>query len=125
MEIAREQAVSVVDRSHVGKVRRAASELARSIGLPEYDVGRVAIVVTEAATNLIKHAGGGEILLRATQHDEGRCMDVMALDRGPGIVNLNVALRDGFSTWGSLGSGLGAIVRQSVVFPWFSYRSGS
>jgi len=113
VEIAREQAVSVVDRSHVGKVRRAASDLARSIGLPEYDVGRVAIVVTEAATNLIKHAGGGEILLRATQHDEGRCMDVMALDRGPGIVNLNVALRDGFSTWGSLGSGLGAIVRQS------------
>jgi hypothetical protein len=43
-------------------------------------------------------------------------VDVMALDRGPGIVNLNDALRDGFSTRGSPGSGLGAIVRQSDLY---------
>jgi anti-sigma regulatory factor (Ser/Thr protein kinase) len=110
------KAVSVADRSQIAEARRIASDLAREIGFGSGDVGRVAIVVTEAATNLVKHAGGGEILLQSATHEGGTGLEVVALDRGPGIANVDEALRDGFSTGGSVGTGLGAIVRQSSVF---------
>jgi len=116
VEVTSERAVTVADPSHVGEARRAASELARNVGLGEDDVGRVAIVVTEAATNLIKHGGGGEILVQASRNDRRQWVNVLALDRGPGIANLDEALRDGFSTRGSPGSGLGAIARQSDLY---------
>ena len=81
-----------------------------ALGFDEADAGRVAIVVTEAATNLIKHAGGGEILGRACAGAGARGgARVLALDRGPGIASLDAALRDGYSTAGSAGTGLGAI----------------
>ncbi|HSD11831.1 MAG TPA: ATP-binding SpoIIE family protein phosphatase [Candidatus Binatia bacterium] len=110
------KAVSVAHRTHIAEARRLASDLAREIGFDTGDVGRVAIVVTEAATNLVKHAGGGEILLQSATHEGGRGLEVVALDRGPGIANVDEALRDGFSTGGSAGTGLGAISRQSSVF---------
>ncbi|MET0153878.1 MAG: ATP-binding SpoIIE family protein phosphatase [Candidatus Binatia bacterium] len=116
MEIASERAVAVVDRTQIAEARRKASELARGIGLDEKATGRVAIVVTESATNLVNHAGGGQILLQAILHDGRHWVDVLALDRGPGIANVGEALRDGFSTKGSPGTGLGAIVRQSDLF---------
>jgi anti-sigma regulatory factor (Ser/Thr protein kinase) len=116
VEVASERAVAVGDRSHVAKARRAAGELAQGLGFSEKDVGRVAIVVTESATNLVKHANGGEIVVQAIRHD-GHCwVDVLALDRGPGIPNVDQAFRDGFSTGGTPGSGLGAIVRQSDLY---------
>jgi anti-sigma regulatory factor (Ser/Thr protein kinase) len=116
VEVASERAVAVADRSHVAEARRTASELARGIGFSEKDVGRVAIVVTESATNLVKHASGGEILVQAIRHDRRCWVDVLALDRGPGIPNVDQAFRDGFSTRGTPGGGLGAIVRQSDLY---------
>ena len=56
----------------------------RPLGFDEADVGRVAIVVTEAATNLVKHAGGGEILGRALGTATRPALEILALDRGPG-----------------------------------------
>jgi anti-sigma regulatory factor (Ser/Thr protein kinase) len=113
VEVAGERVIAVADRGHVAGARRAASELARGIGFGEKDLGRVAIVVTESATNLVKHACGGEILVQAIRHDRRCWVDVLVLDRGPGIPNVDEALRDGFSTRGSPGNGLGAILRQS------------
>lgn len=103
----------ITESSQLGEVRRFVNLLARDIGFNEVDTGKAAIVVTEAATNLLKHGKGGELLLRPISPDEGYGvgLEVMALDKGPGIASIEQALRDGYSTAGSPGTGLGAISR--------------
>jgi anti-sigma regulatory factor (Ser/Thr protein kinase) len=113
----------VVEQSQVSDARRAAGEIAESLGFRSDDAARLAIVVTEAATNLVKHAGGGEILLRAIDGPPAG-VEVLALDRGPGIANPIESQRDGHSTTGTLGGGLGAMRRLSSVFDLYT-RPGS
>jgi anti-sigma regulatory factor (Ser/Thr protein kinase) len=107
--------LGVAESSAVGQARRTAIDLAQSLGFSAEEVGRVALVVTEAASNIVKHAGGGELLLRALGPEEGRGLDVLALDRGPGIDDVARATRDGFSTGGTPGTGLGAVRRNSTL----------
>jgi anti-sigma regulatory factor (Ser/Thr protein kinase) len=82
-------------------------------GFGEVDIGRVALVATELATNILKHGNGGEILVGAfgEGHDGG--IELIALDKGPGIANVAASMADGHSTAGTAGKGLGAVVRQS------------
>jgi anti-sigma regulatory factor (Ser/Thr protein kinase) len=82
-------------------------------GFDEAEAGKVALVVTEVASNLVKHAGGGDLLVRAVEYGG---IEVLALDRGPGMANLGHCLRDGFSTAGTPGTGLGAISRLAGLF---------
>jgi anti-sigma regulatory factor (Ser/Thr protein kinase) len=109
-------AVAVAEASGVAEARRRALGLAESQGLDEASAGRLALVVTEAATNLVKHAGGGEVLLRALSANGTVGIEVLAIDRGPGLSNPASALRDGHSTAGSPGTGLGAIARLATAF---------
>jgi anti-sigma regulatory factor (Ser/Thr protein kinase) len=104
------------ETSGVGEARRVAIKLAESLQFSEPDVGRVALVVTEAASNIVQHARRGEILLRAVALEAPVGLEVLALDQGPGIANVAQSLRDGFSTGGSAGLGLGAIARLSTEF---------
>jgi anti-sigma regulatory factor (Ser/Thr protein kinase) len=114
--------VVVQDPSRTAEARRIARRLAQGIGFDETRAEQVAIVVTEASTNLLKHAGGGEIMLRTTRDDPKSSPDleVLALDQGPGMANLDQCLRDGFSTGGSPGQGLGAIRRLSTDSDFYS-----
>jgi len=112
MEMTERYVVAVTDPSQVGEARRLGCDLARSIGFDDVGVGRVGIAVTEAATNIVKHAPGGHILLRAGAEGVG----LIALDRGPGMRDVGRAMRDGFSTAGTPGNGLGAIARQASEF---------
>jgi len=100
----------------VAEARRFAMKLAEALQFSESDIGRVALVVTEAATNIVQHAGRGEILLRPFALEAPASLEVLALDKGPGMANVAEALRDGFSTGGSSGQGLGAIARLSTCF---------
>lgn len=103
----------VVESSQPSAARFAAQEAAETSGFSSDDVYRVGIVATELATNLVKHATGGELLVRggfAGQHGE---VELIALDHGPGIADLAGALSDGHSTAGTPGNGLGAIRRMS------------
>jgi anti-sigma regulatory factor (Ser/Thr protein kinase) len=111
----REAAVLVSEASGVSAARHVAAELSRAAGLDEIAAGRVAIVVTEAATNLVKHGAGGEILLQALEAESVPGIEMLSLDRGSGISDVGAALRDGYSTAGSAGTGLGAIGRQADV----------
>jgi anti-sigma regulatory factor (Ser/Thr protein kinase) len=120
MEVAERGMVAVAEASQVGEARRHATAIARDHGFGEVDVGRVAIAVTEAATNLVKHGGGGEIHVSTLTADAARGMALIAIDRGPGIARLAEAARDGFSTAGSAGTGLGAIARQVSQLDMFS-----
>jgi anti-sigma regulatory factor (Ser/Thr protein kinase) len=105
----------VADISHIAETRRAAVDTATNCGFDETQAGRVAIVATELATNILRHGGGGEILVGCYEDPSGTGVELIALDKGPGIANLEHSLRDGFSTAGSSGHGLGAIRRQSQV----------
>ena len=117
-------AVAVEDSSQVGEARRAAAALGLELGMTEVERGQLALVVTEAGNNLVRHAGGGRIVLQPVAlgdaETQWRWMDVFALDTGPGIRNIASALRDGHSTAGTAGQGLGAILRSSSVFDIFS-----
>jgi anti-sigma regulatory factor (Ser/Thr protein kinase) len=111
----------VADSSEISAARRATGELTRKIGLDEERSGRAALLVTEMATNLLKHADGGEIVIeRFADGAGGAGLEILSLDKGRGIADVSRALEDGFSTAGSLGSGLGAIRRQADGFAIFS-----
>jgi anti-sigma regulatory factor (Ser/Thr protein kinase) len=112
--------VEVPDASYVAAARRKVESLTRGIGLDEQDRGRASLVVTELATNLVRHGRGGEVLAKAIKTDQATGLELIAIDRGPGIANIADSLRDGSSTYGSSGTGLGAIRRQSEEFDVFS-----
>src|SRR5215470_14829047 len=108
------------EASAVAEARREVTGLARNAGFDESEIGRVALVVTEAATNLVKHTPQGQLLARAFDRDGVAVIEVLALDQGPGIANVGESLRDGYSTSGGPGTGLGAIKRLSDAFDIYS-----
>ncbi len=112
--------VAVSEPSQPAAARRSAADLAMQAEMEAPAAERLALVVTELATNLVKHATGGELLLRPLgQHGEAG-MEVVSIDRGPGIADVARALRDGYSTTGSPGTGLGAVERLASEFGIYS-----
>ncbi len=108
--------IAIVEASQVAEARRRATVLAHGLGYDETAAGRVAIVATELATNMVKYGGPGEMLLGTYEDETGHGVQILALDRGAGMVSPAVAQQDGHSTGGSSGHGLGAVRRQSQVF---------
>jgi anti-sigma regulatory factor (Ser/Thr protein kinase) len=115
MEIVEQERLVIVERSQVSAARAAARRLAHAAGMSETDAHRAGTVATELGTNLLKHAQGGELLVGPAVDAAGG-LDLLAIDRGPGIGNIARALSDGYSSAGSAGTGLGAIGRMSEVF---------
>lgn len=109
------QRFAVDDISQVGEARRAAQQLALEAGFGEEAAGRVALGVTELGTNLVRHARDGALLLGL--QDGG--VELLSLDHGPGM-DVEACLRDGFSTGGTAGTGLGAVKRLAARFAAFS-----
>ena len=121
MEVSGGFALSVTDPSGAGEARRRVTALAHALGFGETDAGRAALAATEAATNLAKHArGGGVVIVRPCGRGPARGVELLSVDRGPGMRSVGDALRDGFSTAGSPGTGLGALQRMSDEFDLFS-----
>lgn len=108
--------LSVSESSQVGEARRLALGLASRLGFDETERGKVGIVVTEVANNLVQHAENGKLLLLVVQKNQQSGIEILGLDQGPGINNIGECLRDGFSTRGTPGNGLGAIRRLATVF---------
>jgi anti-sigma regulatory factor (Ser/Thr protein kinase) len=118
---------AITHASDVAAARRTGQKLADALGFDDVKAGRLAIVVTEAATNILKHAGEGMLTIMRTQSSGLRPgVDVIAIDNGPGIPDLDFALRDGVSTAGTSGTGLGALRRQADEFDaWTQHGRGS
>ncbi|GJD32435.1 hypothetical protein PMNALOAF_3708 [Methylobacterium adhaesivum] len=108
--------VTVTEASQVAEARRRAVSAAQSVGFDETAAGRVALVATELATNIVKYGVPGEILVGTYEDGTGSGVEILALDKGPGVSDLGSALRDGHSTGGSPGEGLGAVRRLSDAF---------
>jgi anti-sigma regulatory factor (Ser/Thr protein kinase) len=106
-------ALEMGDASRVGEARRLAERLAADAGFDEATRGRVSLVVTEVATNLVRHTREGTLVLSALDKAGQKSLEILAIDRGPGFLDLARSMQDGHSTAGTAGHGLGAIRRAS------------
>jgi anti-sigma regulatory factor (Ser/Thr protein kinase) len=112
--------IAVEESSAPGHVRRAAMSVARQLGFSEHRVGEVAIAATELATNLHLHAKAGVIVLRERRCGEAGAIELIVADSGPGMADLDAFTSDGRSSNGTLGIGLGAVVRMATWFDAYS-----
>ncbi|WP_420476916.1 anti-sigma regulatory factor [Noviherbaspirillum sp. ST9] len=98
------------------RARKEGQRLARELGMTAIDSVKVATAVSEIASNALFHAREGSVNLRMLCSGNRRGLSVTVADRGPGIADLEQAMRDGFSTRNSLGIGLGAARRMMDDF---------
>jgi anti-sigma regulatory factor (Ser/Thr protein kinase) len=112
--------ISLSDDSGIGECRRNARQLAEGYEFDEVSSGRISIIATELATNIVRHAGRGEVLLQVLDDGVTPELEVLAIDQGPGMHDVDECLRDGYSTAGTAGQGLGAVSRLSSTFDLFS-----
>jgi anti-sigma regulatory factor (Ser/Thr protein kinase) len=110
----------VEDPSAPGRARRVVANLAERLGFSATRVAEIGIAVTEIGTNLHNHAHAGVLAVRAVRAIEQAAVEVVAIDSGPGIADVTEALRDGRSTAGTLGVGLGAVTRLADSHQLFS-----
>ncbi|WP_420848674.1 ATP-binding protein [Pseudomonas silesiensis] len=118
------QVLPIEDSSQIGHARRTAQQLAEKHGFDATDAGRVALVTTELASNILKHATRGELQLRVLPRASGAGIEILAVDRAQGF-DLHACLTDGFSTGGTQGIGLGAVSRQAEVFDAYADARGA
>ena len=106
--------IDVEDSTQVPTARALAVEVARQLDMPPVTVDRIALAATELAQNLYRHASGGELIVAASPADDRLVM--IAVDRGPGVAHFDRCLVDGYSTAGTMGTGLGAVQRLAADF---------
>jgi anti-sigma regulatory factor (Ser/Thr protein kinase) len=104
---------SVLDPSAVSEARRSVMGFARQSGLRQEVEARIALVATELATNTLKHGGGGVVAVNRFADAHGSGLELLFLDKGPGMADVARCFVDGFSTAGSPGTGLAP----SLVIP--------
>lgn len=97
---------------HANDVLWARQEVKRFAGKLAFkptDLDRIEVATSELATNMVKHAGGGRLIVSEIARDGQVGLEIVAVDEGPGIPDLASALEAGFSTTGSFGDGLSAL----------------
>jgi anti-sigma regulatory factor (Ser/Thr protein kinase) len=103
--------LAVFEPDDIIRAQAAAKRFALELGFDPTAIEEIAIVISELASNLVKHAQGGRLTLSPASRDQRSGIRIESNDRGPGIVHVESAMADGFSTSGSLGYGLGTVNR--------------
>ena len=111
--------IEITGTAGADEAGRVSFDLARQAAFDDGVAERAALIATEAAANILKHAGAGQVLARVIGETEP-AVEIIALDRGPGIVHLSAAMRGGYSTSGGSGLGLRAMSRASNLFDIYS-----
>jgi len=97
--------LSVRLESDILAARQHGREVAEQVGFSGSDLALIATAISEIARNIVVHAGGGAIMI--TELADGRAgIEIVARDDGPGILDIDLAMQDGYSTVASLGLGL-------------------
>jgi len=119
--------VLVTEEWHVAQAQRAAKVVGRSVGLSQVGVYSLATSVSELANNLFFHArNGGTLTLRAVRQNGSVGVEVVSEDDGPGIADVDLAMKDGFTTNGGLGGGLPGVERLMDEFDiWTEVGAGT
>lgn len=111
----------IEERSLVSYIKREIHLETSRIGFSEKKVAEIDLIVSEMTSNLIKHAGGGEVLYRLSQEENNDpVFEILCIDKGPGMADPARMMKDGVSTTGTLGQGLGAIERLSTLCQLYS-----
>lgn len=110
----------IEDRSFLAFVKREIHTTAINATFNESRVGVIDIIVAELTSNIIKHAGRGELLYKFSVEDKNPLFEIICLDGGPGMKDVSHSMKDGISTTKTLGQGLGAIERLSDTFQVYS-----
>ena len=108
--------VRVAAEAHVYVAAHQVKALARQMGFNEADQTRLETVTSELARNIVLYAGEGAIKVQVVTKGKRRGLKILALDHGPGIADIEQALKDGYTTSGGLGSGLGGAKRMMDEF---------
>jgi anti-sigma regulatory factor (Ser/Thr protein kinase) len=111
--------IEIAGEADADEALRAGANLTLQASLDDSVAERVALVVSEAMANILKHAGQGRMLMRVIE-EPASGVEIIALDRGPGITHLGAAMRGGYSTSGGSGVGLRAMSRASNLFDIYS-----
>jgi serine/threonine-protein kinase RsbT len=109
--VADEVRVPINSDADIVTARQRGRQLASHSGFSLTDAALVATAISELARNIVRYAGQGEIVLRVVQQSDKRAIEVVATDDGPGILDVGVAMQDGYSTSGGLGLGLPGVRR--------------
>jgi anti-sigma regulatory factor (Ser/Thr protein kinase) len=128
MEVNFTDHIQVTDPSSVGEVRRTSLMTAQRLNFGETRAGEFALLATEASRNVLLHGGGGQIVLtgiREKESEENAIGRILAIDQGPGIANISLAMSDGYSTAGTMGGGMGAMKRMASVLDVFTGKGGT
>jgi anti-sigma regulatory factor (Ser/Thr protein kinase) len=110
----------IEERSFVAYVKREIHSMVARAKFSSIQAGEIDIIVSEIASNLIKHAGKGELLYRILSTESESTFEIISIDKGPGMSDTARMMKDGVSTTRTLGQGLGAIHRLSTTAQLFS-----
>jgi serine/threonine-protein kinase RsbT len=111
LDVDAEYCVSVASVNDIVTARLQGRALAEKLGFSPGEATLVATAISELARNIVQYAGNGDIVLRAATNGTKRGVVVVARDHGPGINDLKLAVRSGYSTSGGLGLGLPGVRR--------------
>ena len=100
----------------VSRVRRAVADAMAIIGASRIETTRMVTAASELARNALDYGGGGEVLIAVVGRMSRRKVEITFTDQGPGIPDIAQALKDGYSTGGGLGLGLGGAKRLCKEF---------
>src|SRR5215469_6151265 len=111
MRAAQDIPVAIRSDQDIVLARQRGRSLAIELGFSQGDATLIATAISELARNIVSYAGKGVITLRPLNSSSRKGIQVVAKDHGPGILDIAQAMRDGFSTSGSLGLGLPGVRR--------------
>ena len=114
--ILKDETASITSSSDIVKVRQLVRELAISLGFSLVEQTKMVTAASELARNALEHGGGGNVRLQALNNETRRGLKLTFSDEGPGIANLEQALKDGFSTGSGMGLGLSGAKRLANEF---------
>ncbi|HVG11502.1 MAG TPA: ATP-binding protein, partial [Flavisolibacter sp.] len=110
------------DRSYFAILKKEIHNLAVAASFSTGRVGEVDIIVAELVSNLVKHAGGGQVWVKVVEEEGNPGIELISVDKGPGMTDVTRMVADGVSTKNTLGQGLGAMKRLSDVFQVYSQK---
>jgi serine/threonine-protein kinase RsbT len=111
MEVARASTLTVAAESDIVKVRQAARAATLEIKCSLVDQTKTVTAASELARNLLVYGGGGEVRIEYVQDGARRGLRMIFEDRGPGIPDIDLALKDGYTSGKGMGLGLGGAKR--------------
>ena len=116
MAVVHRSVLPIRSQEDIVRVRKAAREAAVAQGFSLVDQTKIVTAASELARNTFDYGGGGEVELTTLSEPPRRGVRLVFSDRGPGIPDIEQALKDGFSSGGGLGLGLGGARRLSNDF---------